>query len=68
MLKSEISSIRELDSEELSQKKLELEKEIFQLKMKQKTMQLNDTSLFKKNRHLISFINMLLTQREMSEV
>lgn len=68
MLKAELSKYRELDNAALEQEKLSLEKELFGYKMKQKTMQLNDTSLFKKARHKIAFINMLLTQREMSEV
>jgi ribosomal protein L29 len=67
MLKTELGQIRDLDTSALEAQRVELEKELFDLKMKQKTMQLNDTSLFKKARHKIAFINMLLTQRSISE-
>lgn len=67
MLKSELSLIRDLNMSSLEALRLQLEKELFNLKMKQKTMQLSDTSLFKKARHKIAFINMLITQRFISE-
>jgi|NOAtaT_6_FD_contig_21_1493011_length_361_multi_3_in_0_out_0_1 ribosomal protein L29 len=68
MLKNELSEIRELSIDELQAKELDLQKFLFDLKMKQKTMQLNDLSQFKKTRHKIAFIKMLITQKSLSEV
>ena len=68
MLKNELSQIRELSIDELRAKELDLQKKLFDLKMKQKTMQLNDLSPFKKTRHQVAFVKMLLTQRSISEV
>ncbi len=68
MLKNELSKIRELSIDELQAKELDLQKFLFDLKMKQKTMQLNDLSQFKKTRHKIAFIKMLITQKSLSEV
>jgi ribosomal protein L29 len=68
MLKDELILFRDLSTAELEEKCIELQKFMFQLKMDQKRMQLNDTSLFKKTRHKLAFINMLLTQRSLSEV
>ncbi|MFN9691926.1 MAG: 50S ribosomal protein L29 [Vampirovibrionales bacterium] len=68
MLKNELSEIRELSIDELHAKELDLQKFLFDLKMKQKTMQLNDLSQFKKTRHKIAFIKMLITQKSLSEV
>ncbi|MCE2930800.1 MAG: 50S ribosomal protein L29 [Vampirovibrionales bacterium] len=68
MLKNELSEIRELSIDELQAKELDLQKFLFDLKMKQKTMQLNDLSQFKKTRHKITFIKMLITQKSLSEV
>ncbi|XVJ51124.1 MAG: 50S ribosomal protein L29 [Vampirovibrio sp.] len=68
MLKNELSQIRELSIDELRAKELDLQKKLFDLKMKQKTMQLNDLSQFKKTRHQVAFVKMLLTQRSISEV
>jgi ribosomal protein L29 len=67
MLKSELKQFRDLETPALEEALFSLEKELFSLKMQQKTMQLNDTSLFKKARHKVAFINMLLTQRALSE-
>jgi ribosomal protein L29 len=68
MLKKELSSLRSLKVNDLEALLLTVQKELFNLKMKQKTMQLNDTSQFKKLRHKFAFIKMLITQKSLSEV
>ena len=52
MLKNELSEIRELSIDELHAKELDLQK----------------FSQFKKTRHKIAFIKMLITQKSLSEV
>ena len=67
MLKREKSEIRAFSKEQRIAKLNELQKDLFFLKFKQKTMQLNDTSQFKKVSHLIAFIKMLDAQYELSQ-
>ncbi len=68
MLKKELASLRSLKVSDLESLLLTVQKELFDLKMKQKTMQLNDTSQFKKLRRKFAFIKMLITQKSLSEV
>jgi ribosomal protein L29 len=67
MLKNEKNEIRSFTKEQRAAKLQDLEKDLFFLKFKQKTMQLNDTSQFKKASHLIAFIKMLDAQYLLSE-
>jgi ribosomal protein L29 len=67
MLKNEKIEIRSFTKEQRALKLSELEKELFYLRFKQKTMQLNDTSQFKKVGHLIAFIKMLDAQYVLSQ-